>query len=79
MVSGMNWFPNRDAVLLMADSVWPELTKVMPDARLTIVGASPPQAILELAARDRRVDRHRIRRRCEAVHGAGAGVPVPHA
>jgi polysaccharide biosynthesis protein PslH len=55
MVSGMNWFPNRDAVLLMADSIWPELTKVMPDARLTIVGASPPQAILELAARDRRV------------------------
>ena len=55
MVSGMNWFPNRDAVLLMADSIWPELTKVMPDARLTIVGASPPPAILELASRDRRV------------------------
>ena len=55
MVSGMNWFPNRDAVLQMADSVWPELTKAMPDARLTIVGASPPQAILDLAARDRRV------------------------
>jgi polysaccharide biosynthesis protein PslH len=55
MVSGMNWFPNRDAVLLMADSIWPELTKVMPDARLTIVGTSPPPAILELAARDRRV------------------------
>jgi glycosyltransferase involved in cell wall biosynthesis len=55
MVSGMNWFPNRDAVLLMAESIWPELTKVMPDARLTIVGASPPHAILNLAARDRRV------------------------
>jgi glycosyltransferase involved in cell wall biosynthesis len=51
----MNWFPNRDAVLLMADSVWPELVKVMPEARLTIVGASPPQSILDLAARDRRV------------------------
>jgi len=55
MVSGMNWFPNRDAVLLMAESVWPELTKAMPDARLTIVGASPPQAVLDLAARDSRV------------------------
>lgn len=55
MVSGMNWFPNRDAVLLMAEKIWPELTKVMPEARLTIVGASPPQAILDLAARDPRV------------------------
>lgn len=55
MVSGMNWFPNRDAVMLMADSVWPVLSKSLPDAKLTIVGASPPQAILDLAARDRRV------------------------
>jgi glycosyltransferase involved in cell wall biosynthesis len=55
MVSGMNWFPNRDAVMLMAESIWPELTKVMPDARWTIVGASPPQPIVDLAARDSRV------------------------
>lgn len=55
MVSGMNWFPNRDAVLFMTQSVWPELTKVMPDARLTIVGASPPQAVRDLCARDHRV------------------------
>jgi len=55
MVSGMNWFPNRDAVLLMADKVWPVLSQALPDARLTIVGASPPQAVLDLAARDARV------------------------
>lgn len=55
MVSGMNWFPNRDAVLYMAESVWPELSRRLPEARLTIVGASPPQAILDLAARDPRV------------------------
>jgi glycosyltransferase involved in cell wall biosynthesis len=55
MVSGMNWFPNRDAVLHMAEKVWPELSRRMPDARLTIVGASPPQSILDLAARDTRV------------------------
>ncbi|MEZ5287583.1 MAG: glycosyltransferase family 4 protein [Vicinamibacterales bacterium] len=39
----------------MAETVWPELTRTMPDARLTIVGASPPQAVLDLAARDSRV------------------------
>lgn len=55
MVSGMNWFPNRDAVLQMTRAVWPELTGHMPDARLTIVGASPPQEVLDLAARDARV------------------------
>ncbi len=55
MVSGMNWFPNRDAVMLMAETVWPVLTKSLPEAKLTIVGASPPQAILDLAARDPRV------------------------
>jgi glycosyltransferase involved in cell wall biosynthesis len=55
MVSGMNWFPNRDAVLHMVEAVWPELSQRMPDAKLTIVGASPPQTVLDLAARDQRV------------------------
>lgn len=55
MVSGMNWFPNRDAAVLMAEKVWPELSRVLPDARLTIVGASPPPQVTELAARDSRV------------------------
>jgi glycosyltransferase involved in cell wall biosynthesis len=55
MVSGMNWFPNRDAVLFMIEQIWPRLSQTLPDARLTIVGASPPPAVTELAARDSRV------------------------
>jgi glycosyltransferase involved in cell wall biosynthesis len=55
MVSGMNWFPNRDAVLFMVEQIWPRLSAVLPEARLTIVGASPPQPVTELAARDSRV------------------------
>jgi polysaccharide biosynthesis protein PslH len=55
MVSGMNWFPNKDAVLFMAQDIWPLLTQVAPQVKLTIVGASPPQQILDLAARDPRV------------------------
>ena len=55
MVSGMNWFPNRDAVLLMVETVWPRLTQLLPDVKLTIVGASPPQAVVDAAARDRRI------------------------
>lgn len=55
MVSGMNWFPNRDAVLLMVQRIWPALIRERPQTRLTIVGASPPQPVLDLAARDSRV------------------------
>lgn len=55
MVSGMNWFPNRDAVLFFIDAVWPVLSAKLPSARLTIVGASPPPPVVALAARDPRV------------------------
>ena len=55
MVSGMNWFPNLDAVLYMIESIWPMLTAAMPDVRLTIVGARPPRRVTELAARDPRI------------------------
>jgi glycosyltransferase involved in cell wall biosynthesis len=55
LISGMNWFPNRDAVLHMIREIWPALTGAIPGLRLTIVGASPPRAALDLAARDPRV------------------------
>ncbi len=55
MVSGMNWFPNLDAVLFMTGTIWPALTKVMPDVKLTIVGARPPQSVKSLEARDSRI------------------------
>lgn len=55
MASGMNWFPNRDAVLFMCADVWPLLSARMPDLTWTVVGASPPQQVVDLAARDARV------------------------
>lgn len=55
MVSGMNWFPNRDAVLYMAREIWPLLTAKMPDLTWTIVGADPPPYLQELASQDSRV------------------------
>jgi sugar transferase (PEP-CTERM/EpsH1 system associated) len=55
MASGMNWFPNRDAVLYMCNEIWPLLTAQMPELSWTVVGASPPQQVLELAANDKRV------------------------
>lgn len=56
MVSGMNWFPNRDAVLYMCDEIWPRLIQEIPGISWTVVGASPPQRVRDLAASDQRVN-----------------------
>jgi glycosyltransferase involved in cell wall biosynthesis len=55
MVSGMNWFPNKDAALYMVRDIWPALIASMPELSLTIVGASPPPEVTSLAAADSRV------------------------
>lgn len=55
MASGMNWFPNRDAVLHMCNDIWPLLVQQVPQLSWTIVGASPPQEVLDLATHDPRV------------------------
>lgn len=55
MVSGMNWFPNRDAVHYMVRDIWPLIARALPQCRLTIVGASPPPEVQALAAQDTRV------------------------
>jgi polysaccharide biosynthesis protein PslH len=55
VASGMNWFPNRDAVVYMCAEIWPVLAQQMPELSWTVVGASPPKELLDLAAQDRRV------------------------
>ena len=55
MVSGMNWFPNRDAVIYMCDEIWPALSSAYPKVSWTVVGSSPPQRLLDLAKLDKRV------------------------
>lgn len=55
MVSGMNWFPNRDAAIFMARDIWPLIRQAKPHCRLSIVGTSPPPDVLELAAHDPQV------------------------
>ena len=79
MVSGMNWFPNRDAVLHMAEAVWPELSRA--HARRPADDCRRQPAADDPGSRRPRHtrDRHGVRRRCPAVHGAGAGVSVPDA
>ena len=55
IVSGMNWYPNRDAVIYMCKEIWPLLTKEFPDISLTVVGAQPPKILIDLSKTDNRI------------------------
>lgn len=48
---GMNWYPNRDAVLFFLSTVWPRLVSDGRGWTLTLVGQDPPVEVLS-AARD---------------------------
>ena len=52
---GMNWYPNRDAILHFCREIWPLLKKGFPEISLTVVGAQPPRELLELAERDPKI------------------------
>jgi glycosyltransferase involved in cell wall biosynthesis len=45
---GMNWFPNRDAILYFSEEIWPLLKTEIPDLSFTLIGSSPPKKILDL-------------------------------
>lgn len=51
---GMNWYPNREAVLFLAREIWPALIEQRADRMITILGRNPPDELLA-AARDSRV------------------------
>jgi glycosyltransferase involved in cell wall biosynthesis len=45
-VGGMNWYPNRDAVLYFLREVWPLLRDEPGERTLTVVGQNPPAELL---------------------------------
>jgi glycosyltransferase involved in cell wall biosynthesis len=51
-VGRLNWYPNAQAVTWIAEVLWPLLKKRWPEIRFDIIGANPPAAAKELAARD---------------------------
>jgi len=48
-VGTMNWYPNVEAVLYIANELWPLLKKKFPHLHCDIIGANPPERILELS------------------------------
>lgn len=49
---GLNWYPNRAAMIYFARDVWPMLKATIPDVSMDLIGSAPPQELLALAARD---------------------------
>jgi glycosyltransferase involved in cell wall biosynthesis len=49
---GMNWFPNRTAILFFARAVWPLLKRDVPDVAMDVVGFDPPLELRELSRTD---------------------------
>src|SRR3990170_426024 len=46
---GMNWFPNRDAVLYFLKDIWPLISLTVPDISLTLIGRNPPKKAIEMS------------------------------
>ncbi|RKI00351.1 glycosyltransferase [Corallococcus sp. AB038B] len=47
-VGSMDWWPNEDAVLLLAREVWPLVSSELSTSKLMVVGRSPPASVRAL-------------------------------
>ena len=50
---GMNWYPNKDAMLFFAKEIWPMLTRKRPNIKMYIIGMDPPDELTRLSSKDR--------------------------
>ncbi len=47
----MDWMANQEGVSFFMDKVWDQVIQRMPDARMTVVGRSPPDTLVQEARR----------------------------
>jgi glycosyltransferase involved in cell wall biosynthesis len=47
-VGGMNWYPNRDAVIHFLTDIWPIVLRSNPRRSVTIIGQHPPAEVTRL-------------------------------
>ncbi|MEK9499420.1 glycosyltransferase family 4 protein [Gemmatimonadota bacterium DH-20] len=57
-VGTLDWYPNTEAVRRIAHHIWPLLRDRDPEMHCDIIGGSPPEDLVELAARDDRFHVH---------------------
>lgn len=51
-IGTLNWYPNVEAVRFIAHKLWPALKAVIPQVSIDIIGAEPPEDILQVGEKD---------------------------
>jgi glycosyltransferase involved in cell wall biosynthesis len=49
----MDWLANQEGVQFFMGEIWPRIISQVPDARMKVVGRTPPQSLIDAAARKR--------------------------
>jgi glycosyltransferase involved in cell wall biosynthesis len=49
---GLNWYPNKDAMLLFAREIWPRLKARIPNVSMDVIGKDPPDELVLLSKND---------------------------
>lgn len=55
-MGSMDWYANVDGVKWFVEAVWPQVLRIVPDARFVVVGRKPPPDIEALAATGMRIE-----------------------
>jgi polysaccharide biosynthesis protein PslH len=55
-MGSMDWYANVDGVKWFAEAVWPQILRIVPEARFVVVGRKPPPEIEALAATGMRIE-----------------------
>lgn len=55
---GMNWHPNRDAMIYFCEEIYPLIKKSVPDVAMNIIGSDPPRRVLACADEDKSIRVH---------------------
>lgn len=57
-IGRLNWYPNTSAVRFIVKDIWPLLKEKFPDLVIDIIGANPPQDVVDLAQQEERLSVH---------------------
>ena len=55
---GLNWYPNKDAMLFFSNKIWPIVKEKVPNVIMNVVGKSPSAELIELSRRDKQFKVH---------------------
>lgn len=50
----MSWYPNRDAMILFAEKIWPLIRQALPNAVMHVIGSAVPPEVRRVGAQDPR-------------------------